>query len=450
MKNKEFWSDWLLTFMALFMFATLLATLLSGMGTLSWQQLLSCAVSPLAYSLMLTGMFIGSRPRFLEKHFGMPKMYEIHAIMTLVALILATGHIAFYWQGLGAMFRSPAAFWGYIGYFGIWGGFLSGMLSLSSMFIKQSKFLMNLKLNVFNREVMLWIHRISAIAAILGTYMQSLSIPFLRANTAYIGLLTFYTVLIVGYFLWWKLEIAREPKYRVKSIERGTPTLWVLEFEPVNGRIKDYHPGDYFFIRFQGDVAIGKEPHPFSTSSAQTKQFPNSIQFMIKDAGDWTEQLKNVKVGDIATLEGPYGDFYPEEVRREPESTPFILLGGGIGLTPNLSLLRSEIEKGSQREIHLYWGLSLAEDLFMVEELESYRKVNPNFHYHIVFSIDEVPGYGFGFITDDLIRETAGARMYTDAHFFVCGPGPMLNATRKILDDNNVPFERKHIDDFDF
>lgn len=413
-------------------------------------QLLACIASPLAYSLMLVGMFIGSRPRFIEKHFGMPKLYEVHAIMTLVAVLVVTGHIIFYWQGFGAIFRSWATIFGYIGYLGMWGGLLSGALSLSGMFIKKSKTLMHLKENVFNREVMLWIHRISALAAILGTYLQNVSIPFLRANTWYIGLLTVYTVLIVGYYFWWRFRITQEPEYRVTKLERGTPSLWIMEFEPVNEKLKGYNPGDYFFIRFKGDVEIGKEAHPFSTSSAVTKEFYKSIEFMIKDAGDWTDQLKNVKVGDIATLEGPFGDFYRPEVQAEPESTPFILLGGGIGLTPNLSVLRSEIEKKSQREIHLFWGLAFEEDLFMLDELESYRSVNPNFHYHIIFSNEEVEGYPYGFITDEFIREKAGPEAYLDAHFFVCGPAPMLNAVRNILDSNNVDFDRKHIDDFDF
>ncbi len=55
----------------------------------------------------------------------------------------------------------------------------------------------------------------------------------------------------------------------VKKIYRGTPSLWVLEFEPLNGEVVEYTAGDYFFIRFKGADITG-EPHPFSTSSART------------------------------------------------------------------------------------------------------------------------------------------------------------------------------------
>lgn len=449
MKNKKFWSDWLFPFIAYFMFATMLAAILRETGSLSVPQLLAYSASPLAYSLMLVGTFIASRPRFIEKHLGMPKMYEIHALMTVYAGVLVLIHVSVFWQGFGNVFRNPATTFGYVGALGIVLGMLSGIFSLSGMFVNNNRTFKNLKENVLNREVMLWVHRIAALAAIIGTYLQNVYIDFLRENTLYMILLTSYTVLTLGYYAYWKLKITASPKYKVTKIYLATPVLWVLEFEPVNGKIIEYAAGDYFFIRFKGADITG-EAHPFSTSSAHTKQFSDSIEFMIKEAGDWTEALKNIKEGDIATLEGPYGDFFPEEVRETNEAeTPFVLLGGGIGLTPNLSVLRHEIELKSQREIHLIWGLAYEEDMFMVDELEEMKKVNPNFSYHIIFSNEKVDGFPFGFITNEFLEEV-GADKYKDGHFFVCGPELMIDASRRVLANGNVPYEQTHIDDFGF
>lgn len=449
MVSKKFWSDWIFPCIAYFMFATLLAAILRETGSLSIPQLLAYSASPLAYSLMLVGTFIASRPRAFEKHIGMPRMYEIHALMTVYAGLLVLIHVSVFWQGFSNVFRSPATIFGYLGALGILFGMLSGIFSLSGMFINNNKTFKNLKENVLNREIMLWVHRISALLAIIGTYLQNVYIDFLRNNTPYMVILTLYTVATLGYYAYWKFKIAASPKYRVSRIYRGTPSLWVLEFEPVNGKVQEYTAGDYFFIRFKG-ADITTEAHPFSTSSARTKQFSDSIEFMIKEAGDWTEALKNIKEGDIATLEGPYGDFFPEEVRESSEAeVPFVLLGGGIGLTPNLSVLRHEIEKESQREIHLVWGLSYEEDMFMVDELEAMKEINPNFEYHIIFSNEEVEGYPFGFITNEFL-EDVGADKYKDGHFFICGPAPMLNAARQVLANGNVPYEQIHLDDFGF
>jgi predicted ferric reductase len=87
--------------------------------------------------------------------------------------------------------------------------------------------------------------------------------------------------------------------------------------------------------------------------------------------------------------------------------------------------------------------------MFMLEELEEMKKANPNFHVHIIFSNEEVEGYPFGFITNEYLAEV-GADHYIEGHFFVCGPAPMINATKRILDYGNVPFEQRHIDDFGF
>lgn len=444
---KKFIINWFFTIMVLFMFVTQLAAFLSQTSSLPTEYLIAYSASVLAYTLMLVGTFIGSRPRFIEKHIGMPRMYEMHAVMTVIAGILVIIHIIIMWQGFDAIFRSTATIFGYIGALGILGGFLTGTLSLSGMFINKNKTLVNWKNNVFNREVMLWGHRISAMVAIIGTYIQQISIPFLRNNTLYMVLLTGYTVAILGYYAYWKFKIAYAPKYTVSKIEKATPALWVIEFKPVNGQLTNYNPGDYFFIRFQ-NADITTEGHPFSTSSAISKQFSNTIEFMIKEAGDWTNSLANIKVGDTATLEGPYGDFYPNETRTSDR--PFVLMGGGIGLTPNLSILRSEIELKSQRKIHLVWAVSYKSDLFMLDELESYKKVNPNFQYDIIISNEEVDGYPFGFISTPYLEQIKVSEIYQGSEFFICGPDIMMESTKNVLLENGVPEEYIHVDEFGF
>lgn len=444
---KKFFIDKFFSILVIFMFVTQLAAFLSQTNSLSAEYLIAFSASMLAYTLMLVGLFIASRPRFIEKHLGMPRMYEMHAVMTTIAGVLVIIHIIIMWQGFGAIFRSAATISGYLGALGILGGFLTGTFSLSGMFISKNKTLVNIKNNVLNREVMLWSHRISALVAIIGTYIQQISIPFLRNNTLYMVILTGYTVASLGYYAYWRYSIAKAPKYSVSKIEKATPALWVLEFKPENGQLTNYNPGDYFFIRFEG-ADITTEAHPFSTSSAISAPFSSTIEFMIKEAGDWTKSLANINVGDIATLEGPYGDFYPEETRASDR--PYVLMGGGIGLTPNLSILRSEIELKSQRKIDLIWAVSWESDLFMLDELESYKQVNPNFQYHIIISNEEVEGYPHGFISTSYLEQIKVSEVFQEAEFFICGPDIMMESSKNVLLDNGVSEEFIHVDEFGF
>lgn len=448
MSHKKFWSDWLFPIISLVTFATLLIAILFSRDSIDVSMLMSFSTGLLAYTMMLTVTFIGSRPRFLEKRFGMPEMYEIHAIMSVVLSLLVLVHIAIQWNGFQLFSEmSDVSLVGWIGTAALVIVMFTGIFSLSGIYVDNSKTFSKVK-EKLNREVNLWLHRF-ALVAVVAIYIHMYFIPILRENMLFMGLLNTYTVATLGYYILWKLKIVSSRKYKVTKIYKATPSLWVLEFEPKTGTIDDYTAGDYFFIRFKG-ADITREGHPFSTSSAITKRYSNSIEFMIKEAGDWTRALKNIKVGDIATFEGPYGHFLPEEVEKSSEKdVPFVLLGGGIGLTPNLSVLRHEVEKDSQREIHCVWGLAFEEDMFMLEEFEEIKKQNPNFHLHIIFSNEVVEGYPFGYITNEYLEEI-GADKYSYGHFFVCGPGPMLEASRKVLANGNVSDEQIHLDDFGF
>lgn len=451
MKNEKFWSDWLFPIISLVTFATLLAAMLFEMNSIGIGSLISYSAGLLAYTMMLTVTFIGSRPRFLEKHFGMPSMFEVHGIMSIVLsfLILVHAVIQFVkrWDGFSGIFQmSNVTILGWIAVIALIVVMFSGIFSLSGIFVKNNKKMREFK-EKQPRELNLWLHRLAIVADIF-VYLHLINLPFLRNNIPFMVLLTAYTVFVLGYYAIWKIKVALLPKYEVTKIYRGTPSIWVIEFEPVKGNIPDYNPGEYYWIYFdEGDIT--REGHPFSTSSSITKRYDNSIEFMIKDAGDWTDSLKNIEVGHKARLEGPHGDMYKPELQASDESVPFVLLAGGIGLTPMLSIARHEHEIGSQREIHLVWGLSYEEDLFMLEELEEMKQANPNFHVHIIFSNEEVEGYPFGFITNQYLEEV-GAAPYIDGHFFVCGPAPMIDASKRLLDHANVPHEQRHIDDFGF
>lgn len=447
MSNKKFWTDWLFPVISLVLFATLLGTMLMQMPSIGVGSLLSYSTGLLAYSMMLAVTFIGSRPRFIEKHFGMPSMFEVHGIMSIVLSIMIVIHVIIQWNGLqGISEMSVVSQTGWVAVIALLIVMFSGIFSLSGIFVKHNRKMLQFKENR-NRELNLWLHRL-AIVSVIFVYLHLWNLSFLKNNIPFMVLLSAYTIFVLGYYAIWKIKVAMLPKYQVTSIERGTPSIWVLEFEPVDGKIPEYNPGEYYWIYFnEGDIS--REGHPFSTSSAITNRYNNSIEFMIKDAGDWTESLKNIEVGHKARLEGPHGDMFPPHIQELDESVPFVLLAGGIGLTPMLSIARYAKEIGSQREIHLVWGLSYEEDLFMLDELKEMEKANPNFHVHIIFSNEEVVGYPFGFITNKFLEEV-GAGHYIDGHFFVCGPAPMIDAAKRLLDHANVPFDQRHIDDFGF
>ncbi len=446
--NKKFWADWTFPLMSLISFATLLAAMLSQMSAINVGSLISFSSGLLAYTMMLAITFMGSRPRFLEKFFGMPQIFEVHGVMSMVMSFLILFHVIIQWNGFQSISEmSIVSQTGWIAVIALILIVYTGVFSLSEIFVQYIPTL-NAYKNKHNREASLWVHRL-AVISIIFVYIHLIKLPFLANNTVFMVLLTAYTGFVLIYWVVWKLKVLMLPKYEVIKLYRGTPAIWVLEVAPKKGQIPQFNGGEYFWIYFRDGANISKEGHPFSTSSASTDRYSNSIEFMIKDAGDWTESLKNINIGDTLVLEGPHGDMLPPSIQEEPEDVPFVLLAGGIGLTPMLSILRQETQRGSQRPMHLVWGLAIEEDLFMLDELKEMQEKNPNLDVQIIFSGEEVEGYAFGFIDNDYL-ERIGAAHYHNGHFFVCGPGPMIDATKRMLDHGNVSYDQRHIDDFRF
>lgn len=444
MSNKM--KEWLFPLMSFVIFGTLFAALLAGYQTILLKTLISYAVGLLAYALMLTVLFLSSRPRWIEQKMGLPNMYEIHGYLTIIVMILIAIHVALQWTGQWFSRMSVISQTGYIAVVCMVLVFISGFFSLSSLFIARFPSLLRLKEHVFNRELMLWMQRGSLIA-IVAVYVHIVLIPYLQSNLLFIGLLTFYTLVAIGYYARWKWQLAHLPDYQLVSKHRPTSETWRLTFRPKTGGLLSYRPGYYFFIRFKTDT-MTREAHPFSVSSAITYQNSDEVEFIIKEVGDWTGDLAEVTLGSLATLEGPYGNFYPSQV--EKINHPLVLIAGGIGITPLLSILRFEHNRQTGRKIDLIWGVNRLDDLFAIDEFNQMRASNPNFRYHIILSGEKVDGYAHGFVDETYLNKIGLSDSWQQSSFHVCGPAPMLTAMKNLLANKDVPSEVIYIDDFSF
>ena len=86
--------------------------------------------------MMLTVTFMGSRPRFIEKYFGMPEMYEIHALMGVVLSIMGVIHIIIQWNGFRWITKmSTVSQTGFLAVFSLIIVMFTGIFSLSGIFI---------------------------------------------------------------------------------------------------------------------------------------------------------------------------------------------------------------------------------------------------------------------------------------------------------------------------
>lgn len=440
---------WFFPGIATFMFVTLLLALLQDFVPNTAQVFVSTTMGMISYCIMLTLVLIAVRPKALEKKLGLTDMYEVHAWMAMALPVTLFIHVWIRWSGLKYIFAwniSPASKWGYGGLIALFLVMLTGIFVLSDTIIKKSKKLIGLKENFFKRNRHLWLHRLSIIS-VIAIHFHIYSVNYLRNNIPFRFLASFYTVAILGWYFIYKIRIGRLPKYEIVERSKPTPKIHEIVLKPEDGDVLDYTAGQYGFFRFV-DSDVTSEAHPFSFSSAPL-QSDKLIRVMIKEDGDFTSALDQVEPGDKVTIEGPYGNFYPDEISKN-EEIPMVLLSGGIGVTPNLSVLREEIAKNSQRRIAFVWGLAYEEDIMFLEEFKELEKEFPNFSYHLIFSEEEVEGYPHGFVDNNFIQAEGLGEFYETASWHVCGPPPMLNAAKGLLAENNVTEDQSYIEEFAF
>jgi len=148
-----------------------------------------------------------------------------------------------------------------------------------------------------------------------------------------------------------------------------------------------------------------------------------------------------LKIGDILDVKAPSGHF----VLDTSKQTPIVLVAGGVGITPVLSMLNAVVESGSKREVHLFLGVRNSLQHPMKEHLKALSRKNENVHLCVCYSQPTkccIKGRDFdhrGHVSVDLMRQSLTSSGY---EFFLCGPPPMMTALYEELTAWGVPEQR--------
>ncbi|MBS6268663.1 MAG: NADH:ubiquinone reductase (Na(+)-transporting) subunit F [Tannerella sp.] len=177
-----------------------------------------------------------------------------------------------------------------------------------------------------------------------------------------------------------------------------------------------------------------------------------------RNAGTWAAGIKpgicssyifSRKPGDKVTVSGPYGEFHILNTKRE-----MLYIGGGAGMAPLRSHLLHLFKtlKTTDRKISYWYGARSRREIFYEEDFRAIERDFPNFSFHIALSDpqpeDDWTGYtGFihQVIYDHYLKDHDAPE---DIEYYMCGPGPMANAVKKMLWDLGVPREMLMYDDF--
>jgi ferredoxin-NADP reductase len=193
----------------------------------------------------------------------------------------------------------------------------------------------------------------------------------------------------------------------------------------------NYKPGQFLFVTIKAQDGKELSKH-FSLSSSPTEKA--HVEFTKKlSESDFSAALKALKVGDWARIDAPYGNF-----TFEGEHERIGLLGGGIGITPFISICKYCADTRQKTKVTLLYGNRTENDIAFRKELETMQRQNENLK--VVFILNEASsGWkgATGLITPEMIKKEMPD--YKETMFYTCGPPAMVQVMEKMVEQLGLP-----------
>lgn len=228
----------------------------------------------------------------------------------------------------------------------------------------------------------------------------------------------------------------------VSEIKRLTPQSVAISFS-IPDELREefsYLPGQYITIK--ADVNGQKANRAYSLCSSPYSGEDHTIGVKQTDNGLVSTYLNNeLSVGDSIEIMKPMGNFtvniQQEHARR------IVLIGGGSGVTPLLSIAKSLLLKEPQTTITLIYGNRDEHSIMFRDELNELSLRYPAFT--IINVLEEGEALHKGRL-DNATLSTLLAPFASDEHaeFYICGPSPVMANAESVLEHHHITKERIH------
>ena len=154
-----------------------------------------------------------------------------------------------------------------------------------------------------------------------------------------------------------------------------------------------------------------------------------------------------VKEGDILDVKAPNGHFHLD-IEKE---RPVVLISGGVGVTPMISMANALVEAGISRELWFFFGARNGADHMFKDHMAELAAANVHVRMNVCYSKplpEDVKGRDYqheGRVTVELFKQLLPSNNYD---YFLCGPGPFMESITEDLRAWGVPDEWVHFEAF--
>ncbi|KAE8140581.1 globin-like protein [Aspergillus pseudotamarii] len=270
---------------------------------------------------------------------------------------------------------------------------------------------------------------------------------------------------LAGYFIDFERELYRQAEatpggwkgwrkfFISKKIHEGEEIIsfYLTPFD--KGALPVYKPGQFVSVKcFVPELGV-YQPRQYSLSDVPNREyFQISVkrEFALgqKPAGRISNVLhEGLPVGAELDVSMPFGDF----VLDVNATTPVVLISGGVGLTPMISMLTTIVDQGGSRRVVFVHAVRNGRVHAMKDRLAKIISENPQVHRAVFYeevSKRDKQGVDYDFKGRADLHKIKEQAVLPDADYYICGPKLFMNAQSNSLKDLGVKEDRIHMEVF--
>jgi predicted ferric reductase len=394
----------------------------------------------LGYSgLAMMGLQFGLTARFrhVTEPWGEDVIYHFHRQVSLIAVALVVAHpiILFIVRPeLLALLNSIQAPW----------RARFAALSTYSLIALVVMALWRTKLRL-NYETWHITHITLAVVAVTAGIFHMVGWSFYlvdpRKRALWIGLTLFWIGLLFYVRILRPLFLLRRP-YRISEVRKERGDTWTLVMQPEGHEGFAFRAGQFGWLTvWRSPFGITSHPFSFSSSAAATD---GRVEMSIRELGDFTRAIGKVPVDRRVYIDGPYGAF-----TMGSPTDMHVLIAGGVGITPMMSMLRTLADQRDKRPVILLYGSKDWESITFREELEALHDRLDLKVIHVLQNPPDDWKGERGFIDAEMLKRHL-PRPHGMHAYFICGPDVMMDAVEDALEKLGVPMSKYHSERYRF
>lgn len=387
---------------------------------------LSTGLGLLATSTLAVVVLVASRVRGLTRLLGVELGTDLHRRLGVATLVLVVAHV------LVAVAASPTG--------GIplhpdsnRGSMVAGAGALLLMLVGAT--LLVPRSSTRRRALVARLHGLAALLVVVLVVVHVGLLGRLAADPLAAVPLAALALVVLGVlgYRWVGRPLLGHGAYRVRAVRPETASASTVVLAPVGLRREPRaEPGQFVWLRLRRDATLAAE-HPFTVAATCRS---GELELTVRHGGPFTRELVGLPSGAPVWVDGPHGSFVPPLPGAAPGG--LVLIAGGVGITPIMSILRAHAASADPRAHRLLLAARAGEDLFTVELAALSRRLD--------LAVLRTEG---GRLDPPLVVEVLPDEHHAGGHdYFVCGPPRLVGAALEVLDVLGVPDERIRTEQF--